>query len=161
MDLQSILSRYIGGSPATTADSGSHFETAARELPPNVVGNGVAEAFRSDQTPPFGQMVGDLFGRSNPQQQAGVLNQILGSLGPASSGVAGGILGRIFGNKADSPAIPTTLTPDQASALTPEQVNEIATHAEKQNPGIVDRVGQRIGHLGAQPARVALHETHL
>lgn len=143
MNLQSILAQYAGGAPATTANVDSHFDTATRELPAQVVGQGVAEAFRSDQTPPFGQMVGDLHSRSNPQQQAGGLNEILGSLGSgASSGVVGGILGRIFGNRADENPTPTTLTPNQASQLTPQQVNDIATHAEKQNPGIIDRLGE-------------------
>ena len=45
------------------------------------LGNGVAAAFRSDATPPFGQMIGDLFGQPSPQQRAGILNQIVQALG--------------------------------------------------------------------------------
>jgi hypothetical protein len=40
------------------------------ELSDRVVGQGVADAFRSDQTPPFAQMMGRLFGQSSPQQRA-------------------------------------------------------------------------------------------
>lgn len=90
---------------------------------------------RSDQTPPFGDMVDQLFGNSNSGQQAGVLNKILGNLGlGALSGVAGGVLGRML-----APG-PTQITPDQASQLSPEQVSVIAAHAEKTQPGIVDEV---------------------
>ena len=38
---------------------------------------GLAAAFRSDQTPPFGQMVSRLFSQSGGQQQAGLLNTLL------------------------------------------------------------------------------------
>jgi hypothetical protein len=92
---------------------------------------------RSDQTPPFSQMVGNLFEKSSASQQAGVLNQILATLGPAAvSAAAGGALGRVL-----APG-QTQLTPDQASQLTPAQVTEIASHAEQAHPGIVDQVGQ-------------------
>ena len=108
------------------------------------MGNGVAAAFRSDQTPPFADMVGRLFGQSNGQQQAGVLNQLLGSLNPAMlSGLGGGALGRLLGSAGGT--APSAVTPAQASQLTPEQVQEIAAHAEKQDPGIVDRLGSFYG----------------
>jgi hypothetical protein len=34
----------------------------------------------------------------------------------------------------------STVTPDQAAAVTPEQVQEVAHRAEQQQPGIVDRI---------------------
>jgi hypothetical protein len=42
----------------------------------------LTHAFQSDQTPPFAQMVGNLFGNSNPDQKAGLLNQLAQSVGP-------------------------------------------------------------------------------
>jgi hypothetical protein len=33
------------------------------------------------------------------------------------------------------------LTPEQASQLSPDQVQEIAEKAEQENPGVVDRMG--------------------
>ncbi|MDM0071734.1 hypothetical protein [Variovorax sp. J31P207] len=78
-----------------------------------------------------------LFGHSNADQRAGVLNQILGSLGPGTlSGIAGGILARLM-----APG-QTQLTPDQASQLSPRTVNDVASHPEKAQPGIVDEVGR-------------------
>ena len=43
--------------------------------PPSALANGIASAFRSDQTPPFGQMVSHLFGQSDPQQRKGYRHQ--------------------------------------------------------------------------------------
>jgi len=101
------------------------------------VGAGLAAAMRSDQTPSFGTMVGHLFGQSSSTQQAGVLNQILATLGPAAmSAAAGGVLGRVM-----QPG-QTQITPDQASQLSPAQVTEIAAHAEQQQPGVIDQVSQ-------------------
>ena len=90
----------------------------------------------ADQTPPFPQMVSQLFGQSNPNQRAGMLNQILATLGPTVLAQLGnGGLGNIFGGRT-----PAQVTPEQAEQVSPEQVRELAEKAEQQNPGIVDRM---------------------
>ena len=142
MSFMDLLKQYTQPNPANAATSAAHFDQVAQAAPPEQVGNGVAAAFRSDQTPPFPNMVGQLFGQSSGPQQAGVLNQLLGSLSPAMlSGLGGGVLGRLLGGAGTDGTTPPTITPAQASQLTPEQVQEIAAHAEKQDPGIVDRLG--------------------
>ena len=138
MGLLDILQQYAGTAAATSGDTASHFDEVAQHAPPGDLGAGIAAALRSDATPPFGQLVGNLFGNGNSQQQAGMLNQILQTLGPAAlSGLAGGALGRIFG----SGGVPSTITPQQASQLSPSDVSAIAANAEKQDPSIVDRLG--------------------
>ena len=115
----------------------THFDQVAQNASHEDLSAGVAAAMRSDQTPSFGSMVGQLFGQSSSTQQAGVLNQILASLGPAAlSGAAGGALGRML-----QPG-QTQVTADQASQLSPAQVTEIAAHAEQQQPGVIDQVSQ-------------------
>jgi hypothetical protein len=138
MGLLDILQQYAGGaSPPASGNVNDHFDEVARQVPQQDLGNGVAAAFRSDATPPFAQMVGSLFGQSDPQQRAGALNQLIQSIGPgALSGVAGGALGRILGG-----GQPTTMTPQQASQVSPSDVTSIAAHAEQQDPSIVDRLG--------------------
>ena len=69
-----------------------------QSAPRSHLASGLAEAFRSSETPPFGQMLGTLFGNSNGQQRAGILNKLLGAVGPgvlASSGLSSfaGLLG--------------------------------------------------------------------
>ena len=139
MGLLDILQQYAGNAMAAPpADTDTHFDEVSRQVPHQDLGNGIAAAFRSDATPPFGQMVGQLFDRSNPQQQAGVLNQLVQSLGPAAAAaLGGGALGRLLGTG----ATPATITPEQASQLSPADVGSIAAHAERQDPSIVDRVG--------------------
>ena len=143
MGLMDILQQYAGAAQgaAPQANVSDHFDQVAPQVPKQDLGNAIGAAFRSDATPPFGQMVGSLFGQSNPQQQAGVLNQLVQALGPgALSGVAGGILGRVLGGQGASAALPT-ITPEQASQVSPGDVNAIAEHAQQRDPSITDRLG--------------------
>ncbi len=139
-DLGNILQQYLGGgasaNPARAADD---FDQIANSAPQASMAQGVTEALRSDQTPPFPQMVGQLFGQGDPNQRAGMLNQLLGSVGPGLLGaLAGGALGHLFsGNQGGTPQI----TPAQAAAVTPAQVQQIAAQAEQHNPSVVDRMG--------------------
>ncbi|MBQ5950430.1 hypothetical protein [Massilia sp. ST3] len=137
-DLGNLLQQYLGG--AANANQGNpedDFDRVAQSAPREQVAQGVAGALRSDQTPPFPQMVSQLFGQGNPNQRAGMLNQILATLGPTVLAQLGnGGLGNLFGGRT-----PTQVTPEQASQVSPEQVRDLAEKAEQQNPGIVDRMG--------------------
>lgn len=139
-DLGNILQQYLGANanpqPGRTVDD--DFDEVAQNAPRSAMARGMTDVLRSDQTPPFPQMVGQMFDKSNANQRAGMLNQLLGSLGPgALSAIAGGVLGNLFrGNEA-----PAAVTPEQAATMTPQQAEQIATVAEQQNPSIVDRMG--------------------
>ncbi|MEO8740551.1 MAG: hypothetical protein ABI537_12720 [Casimicrobiaceae bacterium] len=162
MGLMDILNQYA--SPAignNTSGVGDHYDEVARGAPPNVVGQGLADAFRDDKTPPFGEMVGQMFGQSDSQQRAGVLNQLLRSIAPGIlATLGGGILGRMSAQGSGSaPA----LTPEQASQITPAQVQEIANHAEQHDPTIIDKIGgfyadhpQVVKTLGSAALAIAL-----
>ena len=150
MGLMDILQQYATQGAARDPQAASaHFDEVARTVPAETVGGGVAAALRSDQTPPFAQMVAQLFGQSNPQQRAGVLNQLLSSLGPGMlAGLGGGALAKMLGQgNAGNPQV----TPTQATQITPEQVEQMATHAEQHDPSVVDRIG---GFYSAHPSLV-------
>lgn len=140
-DLGNLLQQYASANPANPGQAENDFDQVAQNAPQADLAQGVTEAFRSDQTPPFPQMVGQLFGNSDSGQRAGMLNQLLGSIGPGVlSSIAGGALGSLFGRGNSNAAAPQ-ITPDQASTMTPQQVQEIAEKAEQHNPGIVDKMG--------------------
>lgn len=140
-DLNSLLQQYAGSHPANPGQAENDFDQVAQNAPRADLAQGVSEAFRSDQTPPFSQMVGQLFGQSDSGQRAGMLNQLLGGIGPGVlASLASGGLGSLFGGGRDNDA-PARLTPEQAAQMTPEQVQQIAEKAEQDNPGIVDRMG--------------------
>ncbi len=135
MGLMDILQSALAGANENNADQ--HFDQVAQHASRDDLSAGVSGVMRSDQTPPFSELIAKTFGQAQPNQQAGMLNQILASLGPAAaSGLAGGLLGKLL-----SPG-QTQLTPEQASKLTPAQAGEVAAHAEQQQPGVVDQMSQ-------------------
>lgn len=147
MSLVDILSQYAE-SALPKPDTEQHYDAAVKSASPDTVAAGLSDTFRSDRTPPFADMVAQLFQSSNPAQRAGVLNQLLQTVGPA---VFGSLAGKVFGQGAPVPAAgaqpgtPTSLTPEQAQQVTPEQVREIATQAQERDPTIVDQLGSFYG----------------
>jgi hypothetical protein len=141
-----VLNRYSGSQssqpPTGVADD---FAKVAAHAPPSAVAGGLANAFRSPSTPPFNEMVAQLFERSDPQQRAGILNQLIAAAGPAASGVIGKLL-RDFSGSAPQAQTPVggqpTVTPQQAQQIQPATVGELAEHAQKNDPSIVDRAGE-------------------
>ena len=140
LDLGNLLQKYLNAPTGQSSpDVANHFDEVAQQASPQVMSQGIADALRSDQTPPLGKMVSDMFSRANPNQQAGMLNQILGSLNPGVLGSLGGVLGGLASQPgAGQPQI----TPQQASQLSPQQVQDLANHAEQHNPGVFDQLGQ-------------------
>ncbi len=136
--VEGMIQRYSGqggGTAAAPAYPHQDFQQVAQAAPKEVVASGLSQAFRSDQTPPFPQMLANLFGQSDPNQRAGLLNRLLGSLGPGALNSLPGLggLSSLLGGGQQ-------VTPQQASQVSPEQVQQLATHAQRQNPSIVDEV---------------------
>src|SRR5215471_6874788 len=85
--ISEIVNRYTGaagGTAAASADPHEDFCSVAKTAPSQVTADALAHAFRSAQTPAFPEMVSNLFRQSNPEQRAGLLNQLIGSVGPAA-----------------------------------------------------------------------------
>ena len=126
--LSDLLQRYTNASATNPPESVTQdFQHAAQSIPSSQIAGGLADAFRSDQTPPFGQMVAGLFGQSNDQQRAGILNQLIGAAGAGalSSGALGGLAGMLGGGSQSQ------ITPEQARNVSPQAVQEIAEQAHK------------------------------
>jgi hypothetical protein len=170
MGLLDILKQYADPAGIQTDRVGGHFDEVAQQSNPNDLGGGVAAAFRSDATPPFGQMIGDLFSRSDPQQRAGILNQILQTVGPGVlASLGGGVLGRVLGGAGTVTAsgTPPMITPEQASQIAPADAGAIAAHAEQHDSSIVDMAGQfyaqhptLVKTLGASALAIVLGRMH-
>jgi len=128
-----LLGQYTGASaqqaPPTAQDD---FAQIAQAVPQDALAQGIAHAFRSDQTPPFAQMVGHLFGQADPNQRADLLNTLIGAAGPAliQQAMGGSGLTGLGGQ----------VSPQQAAQIPPQAVHQIAGYAEQQNPSIIDTV---------------------
>jgi hypothetical protein len=178
-----LLQQYGGANPNQPRDTvEDDFDQVTQAAPPNMVSQGLAEAFRSDQTPPFNQMVTQLFNNSNNQQRASILNTLIAAAGPMvlqhvmsrmgsggqgtgqqSSGGGGGLgslIGLIGGGGGSGQP---HITPEQAARIPPEAVQEIAREAENQDPSVIDRISDfysehptLVKTLGAAALTIAL-----
>jgi hypothetical protein len=130
-----VLKQYTGGSTPNVANATEHFEQVAQAAPQNSIAEGLSAMFRSDQTPAFGNLVSSLFSQSNGDQKAGILNHLIGSVGPSTLAqfAGGGMLASLLGGGAKG------ITPQQAQNVSPELVQQMAAHAEKTDPSIVDK----------------------
>lgn len=142
MGLLQQLTSVLGRSSGNQTDSGlqSAFDQATQGADQQTLANGLGQAFRSQDTPPFAQLVSHLFNNSNPEQKTGLLNTILSSLGPgalAGLGAKGGGLSGLIGAFQGG-----GITSNHAQQVSSQDVHELASHAESQNPSVVDSVSQ-------------------
>lgn len=169
-DFGRILDQYSDPSvQANQPQVEQDFDQISQNADPDMLEQGLSHAFRSDQTPPFGNMVGQMFGQADSGQRAGMLNQLIGALGPAVigsilggraggmggmggsgmgagglgglGGLLGGLLGGGGGGNAGMQQVPQ-LSPQDAERLSPEEVQELAARAEQEHPGIVDQMSR-------------------
>jgi len=133
-----LLQQYQGGNAAPgSGNVDQDFDQFTQAAPQSVLADGLAAAFRSNQTPPFGQMLGQLFGQSNGTQRASILNTLISTLGPtviaqvlANRG-ASGLAGLLSGGQRE-------VTPEMAEQVPAEAVQELAAQAEQKDPSIID-----------------------
>src|SRR5215472_7182037 len=122
-----IVERYQSGNTGRTTESATHedFHQVVQSAPPDVVKNGIAGMFRSHDTPAFADMISGLFAESNQSQRAGLLNHLLSAVPPGAIAALPGLgsLGELLGASRND-------TGTLANQLSPEQVRQIATHAE-------------------------------
>ena len=69
------------GNEPVSSEAQEQFHQIAQSTPPDVLSQGLNDAFNSDRTPPFAQMVSHLFGHADNQQKTGIISTLLGSLG--------------------------------------------------------------------------------
>ena len=133
-----MLKQYTSGGAAAqpAPDVHAHFDQVAQAAPTSVIAEGLTAAFNSDKTPAFGQMLSSLFSNSTGDQKVGMINQLLTSVSPGilTQILSGAGLAGLLG------AGKTQLTPDQAQKLSPEVVQQLATHAQSSNPSVVESV---------------------
>jgi len=117
----------------------SDFEQIAAQISPRTLAVGVTETLRSEQTAPFAQLVSQLFVQGDAEQKAAMVNQLITGLRPELwSSIANGVLANLFQRNGGH----ANLTPEEVNQLSPDDVQEIATCAERESAGIVDKMGE-------------------
>lgn len=169
-----MLQQYSGASAQAAPDNvQDDFDQFAQNAPPDAIADGLAAAFRSEETPPFPSMLSQLFNRSDGQERAGILNTLIRTVGPAVVGqilsrragggaaTGGGGIGDLLGGLLGGGQ--PQVTPDVAQQIPPDAVEEIAQQAEQRDPSVVDMISniyarnpQLVKTLGAAALTIAL-----
>jgi hypothetical protein len=140
MGLMDVLGQYSREPYKQPPHVIEDFDQVTHEVAPEDLEDGLVDAFQADETPPFEDMVGQLYDRSDDDTRAGLLNEILGSLpGGLAGGLAGGALGGLlqrFGQ--GNPRI----SPRDAHDIPARDVQVAAREAAKTNPGVLQKVGR-------------------
>ncbi len=140
-EVANVLENYSQNDPVgSPADVAGHYQQVVQSAPRADLAGGLNAMFHSDETPPFAQMIGQLFGQSNGVQRASLLNTLL------SNGAAARLLGQLA--QSDGLALPaelgktTPVTPETANQFTPDMAQQAAARAAQHDPSIVDRVSR-------------------
>jgi hypothetical protein len=128
-DVKGLLTQYASGA-APSGDAGAHFQQVAQSVDAGTLAQGIAAAMRSDQTPPFAQLVSQLFASASGDQKLAMLNTLLSSVTPEQRAQLAALIPGL--------AAGASVTGAQATAVTPAAVQSIAQRVEQHNPGIVD-----------------------
>jgi hypothetical protein len=134
-----LLQQYANAQGGQQTNAEQDYDEVAKHAPPQDLASGLAEAFRSPETQPFPNMLGQLFANSNPSMKSSILNTLLATVGPQ---VLSGILARHGGRDAARQVGfgQRELDADEADQIPPSVVEEVAAQAERQNPSIVDQI---------------------
>ena len=124
-EIKGLAAQYTEG--ASSGDASANFDQISKTVDNSTVAQGIAAAMRSDQTPPFAQLVSQLFSNGSSDQKASMLNTILAAAPQLSSmipGLGGG----------------GTVTPQQADNISPAAVQAVAHQAEQHDASIIDKL---------------------
>src|ERR1700730_18438807 len=130
-DVKGMLTQYASGT-APSGDASAHFQQVAQSVDSGTLAQGIAAAMRSDQTPPFAQMVSQLFASGSGDQRMAMLNTLLSSVSPEQRAQLSSLIpGLAPGSTARGP---------QPAATYPAAIQALAQHVEQHDGSIVDKM---------------------
>ena len=130
-DMKGLLTQYTSGA-APAGDAGEHFQQVAQSVDSGTLAQGIAAAMRSDQTPPFAQMVSQLYSSGSADQKTSMLNTLLSAVSPEQRAHLASLIPGL--------GSASSLTTDQAAAISPGTIQSLAQHAEQHDSGVVDKM---------------------
>ena len=138
MSWMDVLRQYRDATASPPPAAADDFQQVAREVPREELSAGLADAFRSEQTPPMESLIRQLYEHSNPDQRAGFLNHIRDALGPSALAMDGTSAADLLRRTARSGQ---QITTDDARNVAPQDVEELA-QAARTNPNLLQRATQ-------------------
>jgi len=131
--LGGILNRYSSDAPPQDRAT-QDLQEVATQVPQSQLGGLLTNIFQSPETGSFGDNVSQMYGRSDPQQQAGILSTLVHAIGgPGALSQLGLNLPKISSS---------SVNPEQAQQIGPDTVKSLANHAQVRSPGIVQQAAE-------------------
>jgi len=130
--LKGVLAQYASGT-ASPQDADAHFSQVAQSADAGTLASGIAAMLRSDQTPPFSQLIGQLFASGSLEQKAGMLSTLLSSATPEQRARLSALIPGLGSGT-------TQVSSAQAGGVPPDAVSSLAHTIEQQSPAIVDKM---------------------
>jgi hypothetical protein len=131
-DMKGVLAQYASGGGSATS-VGAHFDQIAQSGNSGMLAQGVSEIMRSDQTPDFGNLVGQLFANGTADQKAGMLNALIAAVPADQRAKLQAMIPGLGGL--------TQVTGAQASTIPPSAVTNAAAQVQ-QHPNVIDQMSQ-------------------
>jgi hypothetical protein len=135
-NLSNLLHQASSGN-ASEPEVHAAYDQVSQSMPQEAVADGLAHAFKSDQTPPFEQMLTEMFSRSSPDQKAGILNRLIAAAGPAGLAQLRTAMGE--GVRTATGAGGASVSPQQAQQVPPETIRTVAQEAARKDPTIMEQ----------------------
>lgn len=126
--MKDILAQYTSG--AGTENAEADFHKLAATADPGTLAHGIAEVIRSDQTPPFAQIVSQLFANASSDQKAAMVNALLAAVPAEQRGPLTAMLGESSPGTGSSGAA--------ASQPSNDTIASLARRAEETGSGVVE-----------------------
>ena len=130
--LKDVITQYASGA-APSGDPGDHFQQAAQSVDRGTLADGIAAAMRSNETPPFANMVSQLFSSGSNDQKTAMVNTLLSAITPQQREQLASLIPGLG-------SMASLLTSDQASAISPAAVQTLAQRVEQHDAGIVEKM---------------------
>jgi hypothetical protein len=127
--IKNLLAQYTAGT-VSSQDADAHFQQVAQTAGPATLAPGIAETMRSDHTPPFGQLVAQLFTNGSGDQEVGALNALLAAASPELRAQLSAFIPGLVGS--------APVTAAHAGTVSPGDVTSLATQVEQHNPRVID-----------------------
>jgi hypothetical protein len=128
-DVKGLLTQYASGA-TPTGDADAHFQQVAQSVDSGILAHGIAAAMRSDETPSFGQLVSHLFASGSGDQKMAMLNTLLSAVAPEYRTQIAALIPGLGPSG--------SVTSEQAAAVSPTAVQNLAQRVEQHNPGVID-----------------------
>ncbi|HEX7137788.1 MAG TPA: hypothetical protein VF219_08075 [Vicinamibacterales bacterium] len=126
--MKDMLAQYTSGTGGENAEA--DFHKLAQSADAGTLAQGIAEVIRSDQTPPFAQIVSQLFANASPDQKTAMVKALLSAVPAEQQSQIAAMMG--------GPAAGTTPPGAPSTMVSKDTVASMAQRAEQTGPGVIE-----------------------